>query len=84
VMMNWGLIGLLAFVAVFWLAYRCLPRSYNNDSLALGVLVIAVSTFLVMPFINAFFYKGLSLGLGMLVAYQLWMAPSKATPLASR
>jgi O-antigen ligase len=84
VMMNWGLIGLLAFVAVFLLAYRCLPRIYNNDSLALGILGIAVSTFLVMPFINAFFYKGLSLGLGMLVAYQLWMAPSNAAPPASR
>src|SRR6266705_7133219 len=30
VMMIWGLIGLLAFVAVFWTAYRCLPRIYNN------------------------------------------------------
>jgi hypothetical protein len=83
VLIYWGLIGLLAFVAVIWLAYRCLPRIYNKDWLVLGILGIAVSTFLVLPFINAFFYKGLALGLGMLVAYQRWMAPSNAVPRAS-
>jgi hypothetical protein len=84
VMINWGLIGLLSFVAVIWLAYRCLPRTYGQDALALGMLGVAVSLLLILPFGHDFSYKGFSLGLGMLVAYQRWLAPGKAGQLASR
>ena len=83
VMVNWGLVGLLAYIALVWLAYRCLPRVYN-DPLALGILGIAVSLLLLMPFMHEFFYKGFSLGLGMLVAYQRWLAPSNAAQLSNR
>ena len=84
VMVFWGLIGLLPFIALVWLAYRCLPRVYSKDSLALGILGIAVSLFLTLPFSHDFAYKGFSLGLGMLVAYQRWLAPRNAAPPASR
>jgi len=41
-------------------------------------LGIAVSFLVLMPFSSGFSYKGLSLGLGMLVAYQRWLVPSSA------
>ena len=84
VLIFWGLISLLVFLAIFWLAYRCLPRTYGKDVLALGMLGIAVSLLTLMPFSSSFSTKGLSLGLGMLVAYQRWLAPSSAAQLANR
>jgi len=69
---------------MIWLAYRCLPRTCGKDVLALGMLGIAVSLLLLTPFHSEFYYKGFSLGLGMLVAYQRWLAPSNAAPPASR
>jgi hypothetical protein len=78
VLINWGVIGLVAFLAVIWQAYRCLPSVYGNDSLTMGILVIPVSLFLMMPFISEIHQKAFSLGLGMLVAYQCWLAPRNA------
>ena len=83
VLIFWGLIGLLAFLVIMWPAYRCLPRTCGKDELTLGMLGIAVSLLLMMPFHSEFYYKGFSLGLGMLVAYQLWLAPHNGAPLAS-
>jgi O-antigen ligase len=73
---NWGVIGLVPFLAMIWQAYRCLPGIYGNDSLALGLLVIAVSLFLLMPFVTDIYLKANSLGLGILVAYQRWLRPT--------
>jgi hypothetical protein len=84
VLINWGLIGLLAFLAMLWLAYRCLPRTCGEDVLALGMLGIAVSLLVLMPFVSEFYFKGFSLGLGMLVAYQRWLGPSSVAQLANR
>ena len=84
VLIFWGLISFLAFLAIIWLAYRCLPRTCGEDVLALGMLGIAVSLVLYMPFHSDFYYKGFSLGLGMLVAYQRWLGPSSIAQLANR
>jgi hypothetical protein len=84
VLIFWGLISLIVFLAIIWLAYRCLPRTYGKDVLALGMLGIAASLLMLMPFSSGFGYKGFSLGLGMLVAYQRWLAPSSAAQLANR
>ena len=73
----WGIIGLLLFLAVIWQAYRCLPRSFSNDPLALGMLGVATSLLVIMPFSASFTTKGLSLGLGMLVAYQRWQLENR-------
>jgi hypothetical protein len=84
VLVYWGLIGLLAFLVIIWTAYRCLPRTCGQDVLALGMLGIAVSLLVLMPFVSTFYDKGFSLGLGMLVAYQRWLAPSSVAQLANR
>jgi O-antigen ligase len=81
VLINWGLISFLAFLAMIWSAYRCLPRPCGKDVLALGMLGIVVSLLLLTPFHSEFYYKGFSFGLGMLVAYQRWLGRSNLQSL---
>jgi hypothetical protein len=76
VLIFWGVIDLLAFLAIIWQAYRCLPRRYGSDPLALALLGLAVSLLLLLPFTHNIENKVFSLGLGMLVAYQRWVAKS--------
>jgi hypothetical protein len=83
-LINWGIIGLLAYLVIMWLAYRCLPRR-NGTVLEMGMLGIVVTLLLVMPFGHDFAFKPFSLGLGMLVAYQCWLAPLEgAQPYTDR
>ena len=78
VLICWGSIGLLAFLAIIWQAYRCVPKRSGSDPLALSVLGLAVSLFLLLFFSHVIEAKMFSLGLGMLVAYQRWLAQSNA------
>jgi len=78
IMINWGIISLLAFIAVIWLAYRCLPRMAGKNVLELGILGIALTMLVLLPFVSEFYWKGFSLGLGMLVAYKQWLKPIAA------
>jgi hypothetical protein len=73
VLILWGVIGLLTFLAIIWQAYRCIPKRCGSDPLALSVLGLAVSLFLHLPFSHNIENKGFSVGLGMLVAYQRWL-----------
>jgi hypothetical protein len=75
-LINWGVVGLTAFLVIIWQAYRCLPERCGSDPLALSLLGIAVFLVLVLPFVHNFYEKAFSLGLGMLVAYQRWVTPS--------
>jgi O-antigen ligase len=84
VTINWGLVGLLAFLAIIWRAYRCVPKRCGSDPLTLSLLGIAVSMFLILHVSHNFNDKALSLGLGMLVAYQRWLAPSHAEQSTDR
>jgi hypothetical protein len=76
VLIFWGVIALLAFLLIIWRAYRCVPNRSGSDPLALGLLGLAVSLFLVLPFSHSLDNKIFSVGLGMLVAYQRWLASS--------
>jgi hypothetical protein len=76
VMVNWGLAGLIPFIVMIWQAYRCVPKRCGRDALALSLLGIAVSLVLLMFVASEFYYKGFSLGLGMLVASRYWIWPS--------
>jgi hypothetical protein len=75
ILINWGLVGLIAFVVVIWQAYRYLPYPCGVDPLALGVFGIAVSLLLLTPFTHGFYFKGFSLGLGILVGARAWVWP---------
>jgi O-antigen ligase len=77
VVINWGLIGLLAFLAVIWRAYRCLPKKiYAKDDLALGILGISVALALWLLQSHNFYIKDFSLGLGILVGARYWIWPA--------
>jgi O-antigen ligase len=78
VTINWGLPGLLAFIAIIWQAYRCVPKRYGSDPLALSVLGIGVSLISLLLFTHNFYEKSFCLGLGILVAYQRWLGASKS------
>jgi hypothetical protein len=78
VLIWWGGIGFLAFLAIIWQAYRCIPRQGGSDPLTLSILGLAVSLLLLLPFSHNIENKAFSLGLGMLVAYQRWLVHSSA------
>jgi hypothetical protein len=73
VTIYWGLLGLLALVAIIWQAYRCLPKRYGDDAMALCLLGIAISLFLLMQVMHNLYIKELSLGLGILVGTHQWV-----------
>jgi hypothetical protein len=84
VLIFWGGIALLAFLAIIWQAYRCVPKRCESDPLALSILGLAVCLLLMLPFTHNIENKVFSLGLGMLVAYQRWLAQSKDASNAFR
>jgi O-Antigen ligase len=76
VTIYWGVMGLLALIAVTWLAYRCLPKQSGSDALSLSLLGIAVSLFLWMLVMHNLYAKEFSLGLGVLVGARAWIWPA--------
>ena len=75
VMVFWGLLGLIPFVALMWQAYRYFPKGCGRDVLSLSLLGIAVSQLAMMPFYSDIYSKGLSLALGMIVGSCCWIWP---------
>jgi hypothetical protein len=82
VLIFWGVIALLAFLAIIFKAYRCVPNRCGSDPLSLSLLGLAVSFFLMLPFTHNLENKVFSLGLGMLVASQRWLTKSTASPIS--
>jgi O-antigen ligase len=75
VTINWGLAGLLALIAVVYLAYRCLPRGGGKDELVLCLYGMAVAIVLGMMVSHLLTVKEYSLGLGLLVGGHRWIWP---------
>jgi len=75
VTINWGLLGLLGFLAILWQARLCLPRQCGSDGTALALVGLAVSLVLLMLVSHEFYDKRFALGLGMLVAARHWIWP---------
>jgi hypothetical protein len=73
VIIFWGVIALLLFLVIIWQAYRCIPKRFGSDPLALSLLGLAVSVFLGLFFSHSLENKIFSLTLGMLVAHQRWL-----------
>lgn len=75
VTLNWGLVGLLVFILVVYLAYRCFPRGGGKDVLVLSLYGIAVALLVQMMLSHPLTTKSYSLGLGLLVGGHRWIWP---------
>ena len=73
VTLYWGLLGLLAFLALIWQAYRCLPRRYRADPLGLCLLGLAIVLMVKSFFSHNLERKELSIVLGLLTGTNLWI-----------
>jgi hypothetical protein len=71
----WGIVGLLVFILVVYLAYRCLPAGRGKDVFVLCLYGIGVSMLLKMMAGHGLADKEYSLVLGMLVRGQRWIWP---------
>jgi hypothetical protein len=71
----WGMAGLLVFILVVYLAYRCLPTAGGKDVLVLCLYGIGVTLLLRMMAAHDLAAKEYSLALGMLVGGQRWIWP---------
>jgi O-antigen ligase len=76
IMIYWGLPGLLSLMSVVYYAYKCLPKECGNDPLSLAVLGVVVALFGVMFVMHGLYFKGFSLGLGILIGAQHWIWPA--------
>jgi hypothetical protein len=80
----WGLAALLAFLALIWQAYCCLPKQCGDDALTLCLLGLGVSLLLQLMFSHAFYDKWYSLWLGLLVGARSWIWPTGILQPAAR
>jgi hypothetical protein len=71
----WGIVGLLVFISVVYLAYRCIPTGGGKDLLILCLNGIGVSILLKMMVGHGLADKEYALVLGMLVGGQRWIWP---------
>jgi hypothetical protein len=78
VTVYWGVLGLLTFCLMLYLAYRCLPRPYGAEALSLGLFGVMVSLGLYLMMMHVVSFKGFSMGLGLLVGAQRWVWPRGA------
>jgi hypothetical protein len=77
VLINWGAIGLIAFLMFVWQVYRCLPTSKPRDPLKICLRALALAVFLWLFLIDTIQAKEFSMILGFLVAADLWVWPRK-------
>lgn len=80
----WGLLSLLALLALIWQASRCLPGRCGDDALPLCLRGIATGVLLSTLFVQTFYDKHFSLALGLLVGAHCWIWPASAVRSAKR
>jgi hypothetical protein len=84
-LIYWGLPALLGLMAIIWQAYRCLPRRYNDDGLAIGLLCVSVSLLFWSLTVHNLYAKEFSMGIGLLVAGRKWVWPvAQGLPIRQR
>ena len=64
VAINWGLLGLIAFLRLIWQAYKCIPRRGSTDPLRLCILGLAVAAVVWLMVIHNLEGKEFSIVLG--------------------
>ncbi len=75
VTIYWGILGAMAFLLVFWQAYRCVPRCSSREAAALALVGIGVSILLFSMVSHNIYAKEYALALGLLVGAQNWIWP---------
>lgn len=75
VTIYWGILGVTAFILVFWQAYRCLPRHSNREAAALALVGIGVSIMLFSMVSHNIYAKEFTLAFGLLVGAHTWIWP---------
>lgn len=75
VTLYWGILGLMAFLSIFWQTYRCLPRHSNREAAALALVGIGVSIMLFSMVSHNIYAKEFTLALGLLVGAHRWIWP---------
>jgi hypothetical protein len=84
VTINWGLIGLIAFLGLMWQAYKCIPRRGSTDPLQFCILGLAVAASVWSMVIHNLEGKEFSIALGLLIAADLWIWPRNTGWLVAR
>lgn len=84
VWIYWGLPGVVTFLSLLWVAYRCLPRGCGRDTLALCMFGLTLAMMLRLLFTHTFYGKDFTAAIGLLAAARLWIWPSATTLSATR
>jgi len=81
---NWGVVALLAWLAMIWQSYRSLPGNFGQDPLRLCLLAIVISVFLETLVIHVFQGKEFTIALGLIVAGHIWIWPPRKSRVPRR
>jgi len=84
VWIYWGLPGLLTFLALLYVLWRCLPNGRRRDVLALCLFGLTLALLIRLSFSHVFFVKDFAAVTGLLAGGHLWIWPSHATRTSVR
>jgi hypothetical protein len=83
VTLYWGILGLTAFLLIYWRAYRCVPRFCKREATALAVAGLGISVLLYSMVIHNLYAKEFSIALGLLAGAHRWIWPHGVVPRVS-
>lgn len=75
VAMYWGVLGVVALLALFVQAFKYLPPRYEGDPLRLSILGLSVAMLLKSLIMHQLYDKGFTLTFGLLVGTSCWVWP---------
>jgi hypothetical protein len=81
VTLYWGILGLTAFLLIYWRAYRCVPRFCKREATALAVAGLGISVLLYSMVIHNLYAKEFSIALGVLAGAHRWIWPNGVVPV---
>lgn len=75
VTIYWGIAGFLAYLAIVYQAYRCVPHKCGRDASSLCLLGLGLMLLMFIMNGHLLASKELSVGLGLLVSCRYWVWP---------